>query len=85
VLTSNVTSLPEIAGDAALVVDPFDVAAMAAAIKRLDSDVDLLDELSRRGREQARIYSMDNYVSRLAGVYRSILGGLPGGADTPAG
>jgi glycosyltransferase involved in cell wall biosynthesis len=85
VLTSNVTSLPEIAGDAALVVDPFDVAAMAAAIKRLDSDVDLLDELSRRGREQARIYSMDNYVSRLAGVYRGILGGLPGGADTQAG
>jgi glycosyltransferase involved in cell wall biosynthesis len=78
VLTSNVTSLPEIAGDAALVVDPFDVSAMAAAIRRLDNDVDLLGELSHRGREQARLYSMDNYVSRLAGVYRGILGSLPG-------
>ena len=43
VLTSNVTSLPEIAGDAALLVDPFDVSAMAAAIRRLDNDVDLLE------------------------------------------
>jgi glycosyltransferase involved in cell wall biosynthesis len=78
VLTSNVTSLPEVAGNAALVVDPYDVSAMAAAIRRLDNDVDLLGELSNRGREQARIYSMDNYVSRLANVYRGVLGSLPG-------
>lgn len=78
VMTSNVTSLPEIAGDAALAVDPYDVSAMAAAIRQLDNDVDLLNELSMRGREQARLYSMDNYVSRLAGVYRGVLGTLPG-------
>ena len=62
VLTSNVTSLPEIAGDAALLVDPFDVSAMAAAIRRLDNDADLLKELSSRGRVRARLFSMDNYV-----------------------
>ncbi|MEA2740866.1 MAG: hypothetical protein QOH05_4173 [Acetobacteraceae bacterium] len=78
VMTSNVTSLPEIAGDAALLVDPFDVPAMAAAIRRLDHDVDLLGELSNRGREQARIYSLDNYVSRLGNLYHGILGSRPG-------
>jgi glycosyltransferase involved in cell wall biosynthesis len=80
VLTSNVTSLPEIAGDAALLVDPLDVSAMAAAIRRLDNDADLLAELAHRGREQARVFSMDNYVARLGDVYRGILGSLPGDA-----
>jgi glycosyltransferase involved in cell wall biosynthesis len=78
VLTSNVTSLPEIAGDAALLVDPFDASAIAAGIRRLDNDVDLLDDLSRRGRERAGLYSMENYVSRLGEVYRGVLGSLPG-------
>jgi glycosyltransferase involved in cell wall biosynthesis len=77
VLTSNVTSLPEVAGDAALLVDPFNVSEMAAAIRRLDNDTDLLSELSSRGLVQARNYSMENYVSRLAHVYRGILGSLP--------
>ena len=74
VMTSNVTSLPEIAGDAALMVDPYDVPAMAAAIRRLDNDTDLLVELSRRGRVQAAAYSMNKYVGRLAAMYSGILG-----------
>jgi glycosyltransferase involved in cell wall biosynthesis len=73
VLTSNTTSLPEIAGDAALVVDPYDIAEMAAAIRRLDNDMDLLEDLSSRGRKQAELYSMTNYVSRLGQAYRGIL------------
>jgi glycosyltransferase involved in cell wall biosynthesis len=74
VMTSNVTSLPEVAGDAALLVDPHDVSNMAAAIRRLDNDIDLLSHLSTLGQEQARLFSMENYVSRLAGVYRGVLG-----------
>ena len=78
VMTSNVTSLPEVAGDAALLVDPYEVSDMAAAIRRLDNDADLLDDLSMRGRQQARLYSMENYVTRLARVYRGVLGGGAG-------
>lgn len=74
VMTSNVTSLPEVAGDAALLVDPYDVSAMAAAIRRLDNDVDLLSHLSAQGQAQARMFGMDNYVSRLSSVYRGVLG-----------
>ena len=41
VLTSTSSSLPEVAGDAALLVDPFDVGGLTRAIRTLDSDADL--------------------------------------------
>jgi glycosyltransferase involved in cell wall biosynthesis len=74
VMTSNVTSLPEIAGDAALLVDPFDVSSMTAAIRKLDYDTDLLADMSVRGRAHARAYSMENYVARLSEIYQRVVG-----------
>jgi glycosyltransferase involved in cell wall biosynthesis len=74
VMTSNVTSLPEVAGDAALLVDPRDISAMAAAIRQLDNDTDLLGELSVRGRIQAAKFSMANYQARLQDLYSNVLG-----------
>jgi glycosyltransferase involved in cell wall biosynthesis len=73
-MTSNVASLPEVAEDAALLVDPRDISAMASAIRRLDNDTDLLGELSERGRIQAAKFSMANYETRLRGLYSQILG-----------
>lgn len=75
VLTSNVTSLPEVAGDAALLVDPRDGAAMADAIRTLDADTDLLAELSARGRVQAGHFTMEAYTGRIAALYGRVLGG----------
>ena len=75
VMTSNITSLPEIAGDAALLVDPYDVPDMTRAIRRLDNDADLLAELSVRGPLQAAKFSMDAYRDRLGALYGRILGG----------
>jgi glycosyltransferase involved in cell wall biosynthesis len=77
VMTSNVTSLPEIAGDAALLVDPRDINAMAAAIRNLDNDTDLLSELSDRGRVRAQAFSMANYQVRLQNLYSMVLGTDP--------
>jgi glycosyltransferase involved in cell wall biosynthesis len=77
VMTSNVTSLPELAGDAALLVDPRDISAMAAAIRSLDNDTDLLVELSARGRARAERFSMANYHARLAELYARVLGERP--------
>ena len=74
VMTSNTTSLPEVAGDAALLVDPQEVGAMARAIRRLDNDNDLLGELSRRGRRQATLFSMEAYQQRIAALYGRLLG-----------
>lgn len=49
VITSNASSLPEVVGNAALMVDPFDVGALAVAIERALVDTTLRAELRRRG------------------------------------
>ncbi len=73
VICSDSASLPEVAGDAALMVDPYDTQAISAAIRRIDADADLRAELSRKGREQARLFSPESYRQRLDTLYRSIL------------
>lgn len=69
VLTSNVASLPEIAGDAALLVDPYSIGAMSRGILALDSDDDLRRHLIQRGTERARKFSIENYDIRLKELY----------------
>jgi len=73
VLCSDTSSLPEVAGDAALMVDPYDTAAISQAIRRLDADADLRIELSRRGREQAAKFGPAIYRDNLAALYRKFL------------
>jgi glycosyltransferase involved in cell wall biosynthesis len=73
VMTSNVSSLPEVAGEAALCVDPYDIDGMARAIRSLDADADLRAELSRRGLSQAERFSPEIYRSRVQDVYRKLL------------
>lgn len=72
VMTSNVSSLPEIAGDAAMLIDPYDVEEMARAIEKLDNDGDYRLELSRRGRERATFFSPDAYAKRLKDLYSQL-------------
>jgi glycosyltransferase involved in cell wall biosynthesis len=74
VMTSNVSSMPEVAGDAALLVDPTDIDQMAAAICKIDHDADLRAELSARGRERAKLFSPEAYRSRLSELYGRVLG-----------
>lgn len=74
VMTSNVAALPEIAGDAALLVDPLDTDDIARAIRQLDNDADLRAELSRRGLGQASLFSADAYRRRIAELHASVLG-----------
>ena len=57
VACSNVSSLPEVAGDAALLFDPNDPAAIAAAVDRLITDVGLRRSLIARGRRRCRAFS----------------------------
>ncbi|MGE5271039.1 MAG: glycosyltransferase family 4 protein [Thiohalocapsa sp.] len=72
VVTSRVSSLPEVAGDAALYVDPYDLDDMARAIKAVCSDADLRRDLSERGRQQAQLFSPERYKERLAALYRRL-------------
>lgn len=57
VITSNVTSMPEVAGDAALLVDPFSISSIANAMTRIANDEDLRQELIRKGRIQKEKFS----------------------------
>lgn len=74
VLTSSLSSLPEVAGDAAVLVDPFDVAAIATGIKELDNDAGLRADLSARGRVRARFFAPERYQERLGALYGRIMG-----------
>jgi glycosyltransferase involved in cell wall biosynthesis len=65
VVTSRESSLPEIAGDAALLVDPYNADDIARAITVIVNDADLRAELSRRGRVQAAKFSVDRYRERV--------------------
>jgi glycosyltransferase involved in cell wall biosynthesis len=59
VITSNTSSLPEVAGDAALLVDPHDVDAIADAMFRVATDAELRAELDRRGQENVKRFSWE--------------------------
>jgi glycosyltransferase involved in cell wall biosynthesis len=72
VITSNVSSLPEIAGDAAILVDPYSIDSIREAIVAVDSDTELRCELSRRGKTQARKFSPSSYDVRLKELYSQL-------------
>lgn len=69
VMTSNTSSLPEVAGEAAILVDPYDTRAMAEAIGALDRDAELCAELSARGPRQAALFDNAAYEWRLREMY----------------
>jgi glycosyltransferase involved in cell wall biosynthesis len=69
VLSSQTGSVPEIAGDAALLVDPYDVAAIAAGLRRLDEDGALRKSCSARGVIQASRFSTERYQNALTALY----------------
>ncbi len=73
VITSNVSSLPEVAGDAALLVDPLDEAAIADALKRLAHDSALRADLSTRGLERAKKFSWRQSAEQTMETYRRAL------------
>jgi glycosyltransferase involved in cell wall biosynthesis len=59
VITSNVSSLPEVAGDAALLIDPRDTGQIAAALERVLTDKALAADLRARGRERFGRFSWE--------------------------
>ncbi len=68
IVTSRSSSLPEVAGEAALLVDPFDTSDIAAAVLRLIHDRELRAELVQRGYEQLAKFDWDTTAARVLGV-----------------
>lgn len=77
VLTSNRGATVEVAGDAALLVDPLDLDAMARAITRLCHDDALCARLRASGFERGRLFAIDLYERRLRALYADALAKEP--------
>jgi glycosyltransferase involved in cell wall biosynthesis len=71
VLTSDLAATAEVAGGAAILVDPLDVDAICSAIVALDRDTRLRARLAGEGLRRAQAFSMEEFVNRVAAVYRA--------------
>jgi glycosyltransferase involved in cell wall biosynthesis len=72
VVTSNVSSLPEVAGDAAVLVDPYNATSIADGIYRVLTDDALRQELKRRGLERSTQFSWESSVRRVREIYGQV-------------
>jgi len=72
VVTSNRSSLPEVAGDAAVLVDPYSAVSIAEGIQRVLSDASLRQTMIARGLARAREFSWETSVRRIHGVYMDV-------------
>jgi glycosyltransferase involved in cell wall biosynthesis len=73
VICSNMSSLPEIAGDAALLVNPRGVGEIAAAIERVIGDANLRAELRAKGLARAAQFSWERAARETSQVYRRVM------------
>jgi glycosyltransferase involved in cell wall biosynthesis len=73
VLTSNISAMPEVSGDAALLVDPTDVNAIADGLRRLSTDSELRDTLIVRGLARAKEFTWGKSVESTWRVYQELM------------
>lgn len=74
VISSNVSSLPEAAGDAALMVDPLDDEALAAAVERVIGEAGLAEAMRAKGAAQAAHFRWERCAAETVEVYRAVVG-----------
>jgi glycosyltransferase involved in cell wall biosynthesis len=65
VITSNITSMPEVAGNAALLIDPFSIVSIAEAMQKVASDPGLRKNLIVAGQEQRKKFSWEQTANKL--------------------
>lgn len=73
VITSNVTSLPEVVGDAAIMADPMDVESLADNIDKVLGSLDLRSELREKGLKRASLFKWEEAARRTLKVYEEVL------------
>ncbi|MCC6343740.1 MAG: glycosyltransferase family 4 protein [Bryobacterales bacterium] len=74
VLTSNISALPEITGDAAELVDPFSIAEIRCSLERLLTSPSKREEMAARGKERARNYRWSRCAARSLRFFGQVLG-----------
>lgn len=73
VVSSNVTSLPEVVGDAAITIDPLDVDELARSIDKVLSSAELRSELREKGLKRAKLFNWKETAEKTLGVYYDAL------------
>lgn len=73
VITSNTSSIPEVTGDAAILIDPNDPVELAEAILKIISDSQLRQDLIEKGKARAELFSWERTAKETLKAYRSIL------------
>jgi glycosyltransferase involved in cell wall biosynthesis len=76
VITSNVTSMPEIAGDAALLVNPNNIVEISDALLKISQDNALRAKLIKRGYERAAYFNWDIVAERVLAAIETINDGV---------
>ena len=72
-LCSTGGSLPEIAGEASVIVDPYNVNSIAHGLRQLDQDTELRTQLTARGIARAQMFDSTAYIDRLQTMYNRVL------------
>jgi glycosyltransferase involved in cell wall biosynthesis len=73
VVTSTLSALPEVAGDAAVLVDPADTESLGAALRLLARKEDLRRDLACRGMARARLFTWEKAARETWDIYREVL------------
>ena len=73
VITSNLSSLPEVVGDAAILIDPYEPDAIAEAMRRVLTDEGLRADLRGRGLERVKEFSWERSVHRVRAIYGEVI------------
>ena len=81
VVTSNVSSLPEVVGGAAVLVDPYDVDAIVDGLRRVLTNPTLAAEMRQKGIARAREFSWERSVAKTWAVYQQIAGSRANAED----
>jgi len=72
VISSATSSIPEVAGDACMLVDPRDIPGLASSIQKVLSGGSMRDEMARRGVARSRLFSWEKSAKRLLALLRSL-------------
>ena len=73
VITSNISSLPEVVGEAGILVDPYNVEEIAQAIRKVLTDNELRLSMSEKGMERAKLFTWENTARKTLVVYEEAI------------
>lgn len=74
VITSNLSSLPEVMGEAGILIDPLKVEEIVLAMEKLSTDKELREELQKKGLERAKLFSWERAAKETLELYKEMLG-----------